>query len=68
MRCVLDNGKEIKSKGIIDVVAEIDDETHIIPLKDLPIECPMISVKNIVKTKERGDFQRWRRIHPQNCH
>ena len=52
MRCVLADGKEMKSKGIIEVEAEIDDETHMIPFEDLPIECPIISVKNIVKKKK----------------
>ena len=33
MRCVLADGKEIKSKGIIEVEAEMDDETHMIPFE-----------------------------------
>ena len=49
MRCVLANGREIQNRGIIEVKAEIDDETHIIPFEDLPVECPIISVKSIVK-------------------
>ena len=68
MRCVLADGQDIKSKSVIEVEAEIDDETHMIPFEYLPDECPIISVKKMVKTKERGDFQRWRRIHPQHWH
>ena len=37
--------------------AEIDDETHMIPFEDLPIECPIISVKKIVKKKSVVTFQ-----------
>ena len=61
-------GNQKAKKGIIEVEAEIDDETHMIPFEDLPVECPIISVKKVVKKKERGDFQRWRRIHPQHYH
>ena len=62
MQCVLADGKEIKSKGIIEVEAETDDETHVIAFEDLPVECPILSVKKIVKKKER------RRKRPQHCH
>ena len=36
---------------MIEVEAEIDDETHVIPFEDLPVECPIISAKKIVKKK-----------------
>ena len=51
MRCVLADGKEIQSKGMIEVEAVIDNETHMIPFEHLPVECPIISVKKIVKKK-----------------
>ena len=57
MRCVLADGKDIKSKGIIEAEAEIDDETHVMPFEDLPIECPIISVKKIVKKKNVVTFK-----------
>ena len=57
MRCVLADGKEIKSKGIIEVEAAIDDETHMIPFEDLPIGCPIISVKKIVTKKNVVTFR-----------
>ena len=49
MRCVLADGKDIQSKGIIEVETEIDDEAHIVPFEDLPVDCRIISVKKIVK-------------------
>ena len=57
MRFVLADGKEIQSKEIIEVEAEIDDETHMIPFGDLPVECPIISVKKIVKKKNVVTFR-----------
>ena len=56
MRCVLVDGKEIQSKGITEVEAEINDGTHIIPFGNLPVECPIISVKKIVKKKSVVTF------------
>ena len=55
--CVLASGKEIHSKGIIEVEAGIDDETHIIPFEDLPVECPIISIRKIVKKKNVVTFR-----------
>ena len=45
MRCVLADGKEIQSKGIIKVEAEIDDETHMMPF-DQPVPAPLVAVRD----------------------
>ena len=49
--------RKSKSKGVIEVEAEIDDETHMIPFEDLPVECPIMSVKKIVKKKSVVTFK-----------
>ena len=61
-RCVLADGTEIRSEGVVEVRAEIEGEEHIIPFDDLPVECPIISVRrivrkgNIVKFKKDGGY------------
>ena len=46
---VLADGIEITSRGICKVTAMIEGGEHLIPLEDLLIECPIISVRKVVK-------------------
>ena len=39
------------------MLAEIDDETHVVPFEDLPVEYPIISVKKIVMKKKVVTFR-----------
>ena len=61
-QCILADGTEIKSEGIVEVRAEIEGEEHVIPFDDLPVECPIISVRrivhkgNVVKFKKDGGY------------
>ena len=48
-RCVLADGTEIASKGICEVTALVNCEEHLIPAEYLPVECPIISVRKVVK-------------------
>ena len=57
MLCVLADGREIPSKGLIEVNVIVDGEEHIIPFEDLPVECPIISVKKVVKKKNVVKFK-----------
>ena len=47
--CVLADGAEITSKGICKVTAMVESEERLIPFEDLPIECPIISVRKVVQ-------------------
>ena len=61
-RCVLADGKEIVSEGVVYVEVDIQGERHVIPFDDLPVECPIISVRrivrkgNLVKFKKAGGY------------
>ena len=61
-QCVLADGTEITSKGICDFTALVEGKEHLIPFEDLPVECPIISVRkvvkkgNIVKFKDGGGY------------
>ena len=48
-QCVLADGTEITSKKICNVATLVEGEEHLIPFEDLPIECPIISVRKVVK-------------------
>ena len=51
-QCVLTNGTDITSTGSCKVTALVEGEEHLIPFEDLPVECPIISVR-----------RRWRLHH-----
>ena len=57
-QCVLADGTEINSEGVVDVRAEIEDEEHVIPFDDLPVECPIISVRRIVRKGNAVKFKK----------
>ena len=54
--------KGSQAKGICNVTALVEGEEHMIPFEDLPVECPIISVRkvvkkgNIVKFKDNGGY------------
>ena len=48
-QCVVADGTEITSNGICNVTALVEGEEHLIPFEDLPVECPIISVRKVVK-------------------
>ena len=59
-QCVLADGTESTSNGICEVAALVEGEENLIPFEDLPVECPIISPRklvkkgNIVKFKDGG--------------
>ena len=56
-QCVLTDGTEITSKGICEVIALVEGEEHLIPFEDLPVECPIISVRKVVKKESIVKFK-----------
>ena len=56
-KCVLANGEPMESDEVVDVKVTIDGETHVIEFDDLPVECPIISVRKIVHKGNRVVFQ-----------
>ena len=56
-QCVLADGTDITSKGICEVAALVEVEEHLIPLDDLPVECPIISVRKVVKKRNILKFK-----------
>ena len=56
-KCVLADGSPMESSETVDVLALIDGEKHTIEFDDLPVECPIISVRKIVRKGNRVVFQ-----------
>ena len=51
------DGTEVVSKGVIDANLLIQDEVHQAPFEDLPVECPVISVRRICRKKNKVVFE-----------
>ena len=47
----------MESSEIVDVLVDIDGESHSIEFDDLPVECPIISVRKIVRKGNKVVFQ-----------
>jgi len=47
----------MESDEVVEVKVTIDGETHIIEFDDLPVECPIISVRKIVHKGNKMVFQ-----------
>lgn len=56
-KCVLANGDPMESDEVVDVRAGIQGETHEIEFDNLPVECPIISVRKIVRKGNKVVFQ-----------
>ena len=56
-KCVLADGSPMESSEVVEVLAKIDGENHTIEFDDLPVECPIISVRKIVRKGNRVVFQ-----------
>lgn len=56
-RCVLANGDPMESDETVAVRVDIQGKQHIIDFDDLPVECPIISVRKIVRKGNRVVFQ-----------
>ena len=56
-RCVLANGDPMTSDETVAVKVDIQGEQHIINFDDLPVECPIISVRMIVHKGNRVVFE-----------
>ena len=56
-QCVLANGTEITSNGICNVAALVEGEEPLILFEDLPVECPIISVRKVAKTENNANFK-----------
>ena len=56
-KVILADGTEVVSKGVIDANLLIQDEVHQAPFEDLPVECPIISVRRICRKKNRVTFE-----------
>ena len=55
-KCVLADGLPMESSETVDVLAMIDGEKHTIEFDYLPMECPIISVRKIVRKGNRVVF------------
>ena len=62
-QCVLADGTEIMSKRICSVTALLEREEHLIPFEDLPVECPIISVRKVVKKGNIVKIKSQRGLH-----
>ena len=47
----------MESSEVVDVLVDIDGEAHTIDFDDLPVECPIISVRKIVRKGNKVVFQ-----------
>ena len=56
-KCVLADGTPLESDKVVDVHVDIEGENHVIEFDDLPVECPIISVKKIVHKGNKVIFQ-----------
>ena len=56
-KVVLADGSEITSNGVVDALVMIGGELHRIPYEDLPVECPIISVRQIVRKRNKVIFK-----------
>ena len=56
-KCVLANGDPMESDEVVDLKVGIEGETHVIEFDDLPVECPIISVRKIVHKGNKVVFQ-----------
>ena len=56
-KCVLADGTPLESDEVVDVRVDIEGENHMIEFDDLPVECPIISVKKIVHKGNKVVFQ-----------
>ena len=57
-RCVLADGTPMESEDVVDVKVDIEGETHVIEFDDLPVECPIISVRKIVHKGNKVVFKK----------
>ena len=48
----------MESEDVVDVKVDIEGETHVIEFDDLPVECPIISVRKIVHKGNKVVFKR----------
>ena len=56
-KCVLANGDPMESDEVVDIKVGIQGQNHEIEFDDLPVECPIISVRKIVRRGNRVIFQ-----------
>ena len=62
-KCVLADGTPLESDEVVDVRVDIEGENHMIEFDDLPVECPIISVKKIVHKGNKVVFQEKGGVH-----
>ena len=58
MRPVLANGAPMESDEVVDVKVGIQRQHHEIEFDDLPVECPIISVRKMVRKGNKVVFQK----------
>lgn len=56
-KCVLANGAPMESDEVVDVKASVQGQTHEIEFDDLPVECPIISVRKIIRKGNKAVFE-----------
>ena len=56
-RCVAANGAPLENGGYVNLNVVIDGEDHVLPMDDVPLEMPILSVRKIVR---KGNYVAFR--------